>query len=401
MRANHPICRLVYCFIALPAMAHGASLADAVEAAWQRAPQARTLVARQGESLAGREAARGWLAGAAVVGLSQRSDRWTDQGGQRETEVSLSAPLWLPGQKAARQALAGASANELDAQTGAARLALAGEVRARLWEVVAAREKLAEKQHHQHHLEELADDVARRVRAGDLARSDGLMARQEVLAAEGEVATAGGQAAGALAAFRTLTGLAEIPAAVPEALGESAPPLNLHPRLAAAAGATQRAQAALALAGATRNAPPTVGVTARREHDGGGAGKAASIGLAVQIPFGGAALNRPLEAAAQTQLATSAAEMAQADAAVQSDIALAREQLERTRGALKAATARAALTREHAQLFQKAFQHGELGLTELLRSHVLAHEADMAERQQRVALGLAHAQLNQALGIIP
>ncbi len=399
MRANHPICRLVYCLIALPALAHGASLADAVEAAWQRAPQARTLVARQGESLAGREAARGWIAGAPVVGLSQRSDRWTDQGGQRETEMSLSAPLWLPGQKAARQALAGANAGELDAQTGAARLALAGEVRARLWEVVAAREKLAEKQHHQHHLEELAGDVARRVRAGDLARSDGLMAQQEVLAAEGDAAAARGQAATALSAFRLLTGLAEIPAPVPEPLGDGAP--GAHPRLAAAARAAERAQAGLALAGATRNPPPTVAVTARREHDGAASAPARSIGLSVQIPFGGASLNRPLEAAAQTQLAASAAEMAQADAAVQSEIALAREQLEQARGALKAATARAALTREHAQLFQKAFQHGELGLTEALRSRVLAHEADMAERQQRVALGLAHAQLNQALGIIP
>ncbi|MFM9433020.1 outer membrane protein, heavy metal efflux system [Janthinobacterium sp. CG_23.3] len=407
MRAHPPLCRLIYCLLALPAVLMappaaaqaGPSLADAVEAAWQRSPQAAALVARQGESLAGRESARSWIAGAPVLGLAQRSDRWSERRGKRETEISLSAPVWLPGQKATRAALADANATELDAQSAAARLALAGEVRAKLWEVAAAREKMAEKRDHQHHLEELADEVARRVRAGDLARSDGLLARQEVLAAQSDVAAAAGQAAQALAGFRTLTGLADIPKPEPEPIAEQAPPRR-HPRLAAAARATQRAQAALALAGANRNPPPTLGVSARRERDGSG-GAARSLGFAVQIPFGGASLNRPLEAGAHTQVASSAAELAQAGAAIESDIALAREQLTLVDGALQTASARAVLTREHARLIEKAFRLGERGLADLLRAHVLAHEADMAERQQRVALGLAHAQLNQALGIIP
>ena len=40
-------------------------------------------------------------------------------------------------------------------------------------------------------------------------------------------------------------------------------------------------------------------------------------------------------------------------------------------------------------------------LADLLRSRTLSHDAEVSVRQQRVALGLAHAQLNQVSGIIP
>lgn len=72
--------------------AEPAGLKAALDAAWQRSPQARTLEARRDEIHAGHESARSWMAGSPSIGLSQRSDRWTDQDGVRETEVSLAAP---------------------------------------------------------------------------------------------------------------------------------------------------------------------------------------------------------------------------------------------------------------------------------------------------------------------
>ncbi|GGY55279.1 TolC family protein [Pseudoduganella albidiflava] len=376
------------------------TLHELVESAWQRAPLARTLAARQQETAAARDIAGSWLAAAPTLGMADRSDRWTDQRNARETEVSLSAPIVLPGQHGARRQLAERAGEELDAQLRQARLAIAGEVRTRLWEAAAAREVLAEKRDHLHHMEELAADVERRVKAGDLARSDALLARQEVLAATMDVALARGRAGEALARFRLVTGAATLPALEPETLPAETAATH-HARLRAAQAAETRARAAVELASASRQAAPVVALSMRRERDGNMPGVDRSIGIALQIPLSGKLRNRPAEALAGTQLATAAAELEQTRATVDADLALAQDQLANARAALDAATARAAALREHTALFEHAFRQGEKPLADLLRSRALTHEAEVAIRQQRVALALAHAQMNQAFGILP
>lgn len=374
-------------------------LSTAVDAAWQRSPLARTLEARRDESLAGRQSAQSWIAGSPTVGLSQRSDRWNNQNGFRETEVSVSAPIWLPGQKSAREALANISSDELDAQIISTRLLIAGEVREQLWAVAAAREELAEAQDHQRHLDALAADVMRRVKAGDLARSDGLLAQQEVLAAKNAITAAQNRLHISMARYMTLTGQQNIPVPEPEPIAMAMQ--EPHPKMLFVQKAMQRSQTSLKTVRATRSDPPTVGLLMRRQQDGFATSSNQSVGIAVQIPFGTDARNRPLETAALTRIETAKAEAAQAESMLLSDIELARQQLLASKQGLEAATERVALTREHTELIAKAFRLGERGLNELLRSRAISHEADVAARQQRVAVGLAHARLNQALGIIP
>ncbi|KIF81601.1 GNAT family acetyltransferase [Noviherbaspirillum autotrophicum] len=374
------------------------SLHMAVEAAWQRSPQARTLTARRNETAAGREAAQSWIAGSPTIGLSQRSDRWTDRTGVRENEVSLAAPIWLPGQKSARQNQADANALELEAQLANAKLSLAGEVRDRLWSVVAAREALDEAIEHQRHLEATADEVMRRVKAGDLARTDGLLAQQEVFAAKATVMDAQVKAQEALVRYTALTGQPDVETPEPEPLAAAIS--DPHPRILAARAGIQSAQASLKVVNKTRSEPPTLAVAMRRERDASTA-TASSVVLAVQIPIGTNARNRPLETAAQTQIASATAEAAQAEVTLNADINVAKEQVAASQQALEAAASRLDMAREHMQLIDKAFRLGERGLVDQLRAQTLLHEAATAERQQRVAVGLAHARLNQALGIIP
>ncbi len=398
----HRICFLTaLAFVTPTAFSQAVSpdLKAAVDAAWQRSPQARTLEARRDEMLAGHEAAQTWIAGAPTIGLSQRSDRWTDQNGVRETEVSLAAPIWLPGQKSARQTLAQTSSDDLEAQIANARLALAGEVRERLWAVAAAREAFAEAKDHQHHLEEIADEVMRRVKAGDLARTDGMLAQQEVLAAKAAAAAAQAKMQEVLTRYRMLTGQPEIPMPQAEPIGKTIQ--EPHPRVLATRTALQRSHASLHAVNNTRSDPPTIGLSMRREQDRPANPTSRSVGITVQIPIGTAARNRPLESAARTHIETAIAEAAQAEATVGADVELARQQLVVAEQALGAASSRAALMREHTELIEKAFRLGERGLADLLRSQALSHEAELGERQQRVAVGLAHARLNQALGIMP
>ncbi|MEW6371151.1 MAG: TolC family protein [Pseudomonadota bacterium] len=379
--------------------AAGPTLKQAVENAWQRAPAARTLDARQAEASAAREIARSWIASSPTLGLSQRADQGSSERDQRESEISVSSSFFLPGQKSAREVLAARSTEEVAAHVQATRLAVAGLVRNRVWEAAAAQVRLEEKQDHLAHLEGLLDEVQRRVKAGDLARSDGLLAEQEVLAARIAVSDARTAALEALARYRVVTGLPGLPALEPEPLTGGTPPANA--RLAAALASEQRAQAALRLAAASRSAPPTIVLSVRREDERLLREPVNSIGVALQIPIGTAARNRTVEAQAHTAIATAAAEAAEVQANAEADIEIAKERLANARGALETATARATALHEHTALFEKAFRAGERGLAELLRSRALTHEADVAVAQQKVALGLAHAQLNQALGILP
>ena len=375
------------------------TLQHAVEQAWQRAPAARTLEARQEEVAAERALAASWLASNPSLGLSQRSDQGASERAQRESEISVSSSFWLPGQKSARETLAARSSDELAAQRGATRLAVAGLVRTSMWEAAAAQVALDEKRDHLHHLEGFSDEVQRRVTAGDLARSDGLLYAQEVLAARINVGSARTAAAEALARYRVLTGLAELPPLQPEPLRER--DAATDPRLGAAQAAEQRARAALGLAEATRAAPPTFALSLRREDEKSLREPVRSIGVALQVPFGSAGRNRLAEAQARTAIATAAAQATEAQARAGAEAGMARERLANAREALGQATARASALHQHTALFEKAFRLGERGLADLLRSRALTHEADVAVAQQKVALGLAHAQLNQALGILP
>ncbi|RQO34015.1 GNAT family acetyltransferase [Herminiimonas sp. KBW02] len=381
------------------AQSNQVDLKTAIEGAWQRLPQARALEAKRDEASAGQEASRSWIAGSPSIGLMQRSDRWHEQTGVRESEVSMAAPIWLPEQRAVRQTLADSSANALEGQIADSRLTVAGEVRELLWSVASARQALEEAKGHQRYLEALAKDVGKRVKAGDLARTDELLAQQEALAAEGRVVAFFNREQAELARFKNLTGLLDIPSLVVERTPASVP--ELHPRMQAARTSLERAQAAMKVVSTVRSDPPTVGLLMR--HDQGRAMQESSrtIGIALQIPIGTRSRNRPLETAAITELETATAEVARTESVLGSDIALARQQLQASEQSLTAAIRRNELAKEHTRHIEKAFRLGERSLFELLRSRTSLHEAEMAERQQHVVVGLSHARLNQALGIIP
>lgn len=402
MRTRRLSLYLLGAALALPCQALAAppsTLKHAVDGAWQRVPDARTIEARQHEAAAARATAASWLATPPTLGLSQRRDESGAERAQRESEMSVSSSFWLPSQKSAREALAARTTTEANAHLLATRLAVAGLVRNRMWEAASAQVTLEEKQDHLHHLEGLAEEVGRRVKAGILARSDGLLADQEVLAARIEVGKARTAAAEALARFQVLTGLPELPALEPEPLRESEAPAAT--RVLAAQASEQRARAALRLAEANRSAPPSIALSVRREDERGLREPVRSLGVALQVPFGSAARNRQVEAQARTAIATAAAEAAEAQAASGAELALARARLANARTALDDAIARAKALHEHTALFENAFRQGEKGLADLLRSRALTHEADVAVAQQQVALGHAHAQLNQARGILP
>jgi cobalt-zinc-cadmium efflux system outer membrane protein len=375
------------------------ALKSALAAAWQRSVAAREAGAQQRGADAARTAADALWARPPALELGRREGR-SSASGQNETDLGLAWPLWLPGQRSARQTTAELQTQLAQEQMRALQLRLAGELRELAWGLRLLQAELAQAQAQQQVLQALADDVARRVRAGDLARADAMAARAELLAAQAQLQEATQRLAEARARWQVLTGQALDPdTAEPEApgdamLGES------HPELALAQRRLAFSRSRLELVQHSRRDAPELSVGYRQEQSPSSSAQN-SLGVKLRLPLGTQDRYLPLEAAALGEL-----EVAETTAQrLREQLAAA---LETARLALRSAEARREAERERADLLQeragllrRAFAAGELALPELLRALNTASQAQAARTRQEAALGLARARYQQALGWLP
>jgi cobalt-zinc-cadmium efflux system outer membrane protein len=380
----------------------GVTLGHALEAAWQRAVQARESDAQARRARAEQTAASSLWAAPPAVELNHLNDRAHSNAGRRETEVGLVWPLWLPGQRDARAAAADAESKLADAATQAARLRVAGQVREAAWKLSAAQAEAASVAAQARYLQGIADDVQRRVQAGDLARADALAARADLLEARSAQSDADQRVQAARAQWKTLTGLEAMPRLQPPpAASLSDMPTEEHPELRLAAQAVERARKRLDSVNLSRRDPPELSVKYREESPGFGEAAQRGIGIGLRIPFGTDSRNAPLQAAALGELDVAEATEQRLRERQDADLALARSALQSAAQQLDGTRDRAGLLRERAQLVDTSFKAGETSLPELLRAANAAAQADAALARQQAALGLAHAQLQQALGLLP
>lgn len=389
-----------------PASAVGArtTLAMALEAAWQRAVAGRESDAQRQRALAEGTAASSLSAAPPSLVLDHVNDRFQSSAGRRETEAGVVWPLWLPGQKGARQAAAGAELGYADASTAAARLRLAGQVREAAWSLAAASSEVDAAASQSRYLERISRDVDRRVKAGDLARADALAAQSEWLQAQSAADDAVQRLAAAQAAWQALTGLHSLPELAPPAAGASdtaATADDGHPESRAAIQSVVRARKRLDAVNASRRDPPELSVRYRQESPGYGEPLQRGIGIGLRIPFGTDGRNAPLQAAAYGDLDIAETSELRVRERLASDVAVARTGLQSAERQLDQMRNRAQLLRERAQLIDASFRAGETALPELLRAVNAAGQADAALVRQQAAVGMAHAQLQQSLGLLP
>ena len=382
------------------------TLRAALDAAWQRSVAARESNGQRRRADADRSAAGSLWAGPPSIGVGHRNDRLQNNTGQRETEIDVAVPLWLPGQRAARTSSADAAAARAGAAEQVARLQLAGELRAATWQWAAVQAEVAQADGQTQALMQLADDVERRVRAGDLARADSLAARAEQLAASALQSDVRQRLQAARARWALLTGLAASPdisdaanvEVVPAATsGTSAP----HPELQLASVTTELARKRVDEMRLSRRDAPELTVGYRRDVPGRAEAAQGSMFIGLRLPFGTDDRNRPLEAAALAELDVALATEERLRERLSSDQAAARESQRSAQAQLDAETSRAHLLRERATLIEKAFRAGEMPLPDLLRALADASQADSAAARQNAALGLARAHLQQTLGLLP
>ena len=383
------------------------ALRDALESAWQRAVASREAAAQQRGAEADRAVAASRWAGPPALALSHRNDRLHRSAGQRETEVELAVPLWLPGQRAARAGMAEASVARARAAEEVARLHLAGELREAAWQLTALRAELAQTEVQALALGQLAADVERRVRAGDLARADNLAAQAEHHAAVAAQAEARQRLKAAQARWALLTGQPALPDLSVPGLAAGAAgsfvtaPQAVHPELRLAEHVTELARQRVELMRRSQRDAPELTIGLRQDVPGRGDATRGSLAVGFRWPLGTDDRNRPLQAQALSELDIAQAHELRLRERLDTELATAREAQQSVQGQLEAETARARLLRERATLIEKSFRAGESPLPDLLRALAAAAQADSAVARQAAARGLAHARLQQALGLLP
>lgn len=373
------------------------ALSDAVESAWRRSVEAASARGRDSLATAQSDAARAWWAAPPSVEISRRVPRSADSDARTESEVAVSWPVLLPGQRSARVAAADVDGRLARANLVAARWKLAGEVREAAWSVIAREGEWALAKRDAEVLNELARDVERRVAAGDLAVVDALAAQAEALAANVAAGEATQRLDVALAAWAQLAG----PVAVPREMEGVRESLPQHPEVERAMLGVERARRQVDLVRANRSEPPELALRYRRDTAGGSPSVDNSVGLGLRIPLGTDDRNRPREAEALGALDVALAEEAQVERHVRRELETSRQAMALAERALANDAERLSLLRERASLLEKSFQAGQISLPELLRASLAARQAEASREARRAALGLARARLNQAYGHTP
>jgi outer membrane protein TolC len=284
-------------------------------------------------------------------------------------------------------------------------LRIAGEVREAAWTLAALQAELAQADAQLRSLQGLADDVERRVRAGDLARADTLATRAELLSASARQAEAQQRLLEAHSHWVVLTGLQAWPVMQQSAAEPAAAPggeaMSLHPELRLAAQAVEVARRRFDVMRNSRRDPPEIALGLRQEVPGRSELMQNSIAIGLRLPFGTDDRNQPLQAAALSELDVAQAREQRLRDRLDASVAAARSALRSAERQLADTRDRAGLLRERAQLIDKSFRAGESPLPDLLRALDASAQADASLARQQAALGLARARLQQAEGLLP
>jgi outer membrane protein TolC len=375
-------------------------MAQALQAAWPRSPEAAQAGGRQQRAQAEQAVASNWLAAAPALELSQREGRSAANAGSRETEVGVALPLWRLGLREQAGRAAQAEADWAQAAGQAARLRLAGQLRETAGQLRAAEAEVQQAELQQRLLATLAEDVARRVRAGDLAPADALAARAELLAAQAQASAAQQRLRGARAQWQLLTGLA--PAPEPEApVADSAADPAAHPVLQAAQLELERSRQRVARVQAQGGAAPEVKFSVRQEQAAQDQGERHSVALGLRLPLASGSYRQPELAAALAEQDLAEASLQRSRQQTETERLVAQDRVQASAAQAAAEAERAQLLRERARLLERSFKAGETPLPELLRTYAAAAQAEATAARLQAAQDLAQAQLRQALGMLP
>lgn len=393
-----PILLALGLFVSIQAQA--VSLADAVERAWARHPQAKSQLEREAALSAEFALSSQLFPSAPSVTLSHQTDRYSRNAGAREFEAEVAIPLWLPGQRSAATQAAQSNMTAYSSEQAALRLQIAGEVREAVWRVALAENAAEVARRRLTSVQQIESDVMRRVSAGDLARADLLLAKVETSNARAALAEAEQLVLEARQQYLVLVGDDAIPTAQRE-LVTATTDGDAHPLLVAARERLAAAHARARLVGKSTRDNPELALALRRERGDAGEAYGNQVGVSIKIPLGSNAANSARIANAQGDVTEAEAHIGRQRLALAQEVRKAEAELQRAALRAELANNRHALAQENFQLSQKAFSLGEQSLFDFQRIQNALAEASLAAGQAAIELDRAHSRLKQALGVLP
>lgn len=371
------------------------------ERAWKLQPEAQSADLRRESAQAARNGASSWTAEPAALQLTTKTDRPGSNQGSREIELGVALPLWLPGERARKAALGDAEIKAMESRRLAAQLQLAATVREAWWTLQRTQTELGLAQDRLQSALQLAADVARRVRAGDMSRADQTQANGAAAQAEAAVAEATGARDAAQAALTVWGGpVAQADDGEPEALPPVGPPAD-HPTIADWQNQADVARRTANLAAVQTRANSELTVAATRGREQSGERYLQSFTVGVRVPLGSGDRARAKEAAARADALDAETRARNEQNRLAADVAAAAARVRAAQAQHRAMTRHAALARDTRGFIDKAFLLGEADWPTRLRVELEAVQAERQLARARIDAAAAISTLRQAMGLLP
>ncbi len=377
------------------------TLHDLVEKALPHYPNSQLLAAKKLALEARQTQANSLLPGAAALILRNQNDQLISRNGETEWEVGVEFPIWLRGQRKARESIANIASQNLNADTQFLRLQLTGMVRDALWDLQLMQGLADITKAKYAAARQLQQDIEKRLKLGDMAQKDLLIAQTETLQAESEQLNAEAEVQHAQFRYINLTGLNTVPAEFAETKSIKSEVQELHPALQDANGKVALSAEQRNLVRIENRENPTLILGTRSLRGATDTAYNNSIGITLRIPLQSSTRNLPLMAAAEMQYAENRANLSQLKLLLAAAKHETEHNLEVGAIQIQVLTKQNAIAQQSLNVSHKAFQLGELDLSDLMRVQTQAFNAERNLKNQQIQQLWNISRYNQAVGDLP
>ena len=372
------------------------------EGALNRAPEAITRQSREQQSAAYQGLGKNWTAGSPRVSLDYLGDNLFDNKGMQEFEAGLEWQLWSAEGRRSGQQLGQSYQREFLAWQDYLQLLISGRVRTALADIRQAEMLLGKAGDAREDAQKLVEIAELRLQAGDASRDALLQTQSLLLAKDKNLLEAEAALVDAERNYINITGLHARPTfdyrEERSALDEISPD---HPVLRFLQGAVDIAGGQIAQTKEEARGKPTLNLGLNRQRGGRSEDYNNALVLGFSLPFGTSAY-----ASAQTSEARR--DLAEAQMQYESTIRQLRQTLHEvehelavTETAIKLSSEQLSLNRQRSQMAHKAFELGEITMTQVIQILQQQQLADseyqlLQLKQQRLV-----CKFNQSVGVLP
>tara|TARA_R110001606_G_scaffold399222_2_gene582502 strand:- start:161934 stop:163175 length:1242 start_codon:yes stop_codon:yes gene_type:complete len=376
------------------------TLSSLTQGVFHRHPARHSESAQQQQVNANTDLANATFADVKSISLTHQNDVVGSSDGLQEWEGIVEMPLWLPGQKQQQLLLSDRLSAELPVYQQQVMLAASAEVRDLVWKVVMANTVAAEAYQIWQSALKLEKDVTARVKAGELAGTERLLATNNALEMQTQYLLKNSDLDRALTTYRAITRERFLPETYMEVQVNKQVIDQDHPDLMMLDQRinTLRSQQDLAHFDGAVN--PSLSVGIRRERGNHGENFTNSLGVGISFALDNDVYRRPAIANAAKALADVEVVWQQLERELNITLFTYLHDLETKRLQLELVNQQNETSQQYIALQQRAFELGDLDLVSLIRSQSLASETHNRKLALEVDIQLTIALVNQALGVI-